>query len=323
MRKHLVGFGLAVVVLLAISAPSYAQLPGAIFTTNSDGSGVNLNIYPSKDAVYLNGGPPGGAPVTAAALPDGTYVFQVTDPSGKTLLSLDAGKCRQFVISGSIMTAVVVTGCEHKTGTDIDEPGAITVQLMPYADTPNNGGEYKAWATPVADYINGCVALGISSALALDTVDCGKAAGDFHGFVPRHSKTDNFKAKNETVSFEVDTYFHGPSYNLIVGICEIWIDTLGVQNTRCSTTTDPFAHVDNPEVGISQIILYNQTGCINFTGDIEQRTANGTLVTTSSFGPTNSTISLPPPGAPGTSITIDIPVKQNTTGTIRIDVYCN
>ncbi|MDB4961148.1 MAG: hypothetical protein JWP01_1147 [Myxococcales bacterium] len=27
--------------------------------------------------------------------------------------------------------------------------GAITVQLFPYLDTPNNGGEYKVWMTPV------------------------------------------------------------------------------------------------------------------------------------------------------------------------------
>lgn len=307
MRKHLLGLGLAVAVLLVFSAPSsHAQLPGAIFTTNSTGSGVNLNIYPSKDAVYLNGGPPGGAPVTAAALPDGTYVFQVTDPPGKTLLSQDAAKCRQFVIAGSIMTAVVVTGCEHKTGTDIDEVGAITVQLMPYADTPNNGGEYKAWATPVGDYLNGCAALGVPN--GLDVVDCGETPGDYHGFVPRHSKTDNFKVKVPLVNIEIDTYFHDANYNLIPGICETWIDTLGVQNVRCSTTNTLWAHVDNAEVGVNQIVLFNQPGCMNFTGDVNIRKPNGTLVTSFSFrGET----------------TLDFTIKPSTTGTIRIDVYCN
>src|SRR5262245_24922503 len=34
-----------------------ASLPGAIFTTLANGSEVNFNIFPSKDAVYLDGGP--------------------------------------------------------------------------------------------------------------------------------------------------------------------------------------------------------------------------------------------------------------------------
>ena len=42
-------------------------LPGAIFTTDSTCSGVDLNIYASKDLVYLNGGP---AHPGAASLPD-------------------------------------------------------------------------------------------------------------------------------------------------------------------------------------------------------------------------------------------------------------
>ena len=47
---------LAVTTMLA--APLYAFAPsGAIFTTLSDGSEVNLNIFPSKEAVYLDGGP--------------------------------------------------------------------------------------------------------------------------------------------------------------------------------------------------------------------------------------------------------------------------
>src|SRR5258708_28318388 len=145
------------VLILALSVPASAQLSGAIFTTDVNGSEVNANIYPSKDAVYLTGGPPRGAPPTAASLPDGTYVFQVTDPSGKHLLSTDAAKCRQFTVANGIITGVVnVGGCQHATGTDADEPGAVTVQLIPYLDTPNNGGEEKALATPVANYLDGC-----------------------------------------------------------------------------------------------------------------------------------------------------------------------
>lgn len=81
--------------VLTRQAPS-----GAIFTTVSDGSEVNCN-YPSKDSVYLDGGPGPGAPQHAAGLDDGTYVFQVTDPSGRVLLSIDPAGCRRFVVTGA------------------------------------------------------------------------------------------------------------------------------------------------------------------------------------------------------------------------------
>src|SRR6185312_10621435 len=104
--------------LVLPALPAHADAPsGAIFTTVADGSEVNFNIYASKDDVYLDGGPGPGAPQTAAGLDDGTYVFQVTDPPGKTLLSTDAAKCREFKVSGGIITGVVAAGgCEHKTG---------------------------------------------------------------------------------------------------------------------------------------------------------------------------------------------------------------
>src|SRR5438046_6758042 len=110
MRRLL--FGLAVVVFLAAAFASlHASAPsGAIFTTLADGSEVNYNIYQAKEDVYLDGGPGPGAPQTAAGLDDGTYVFQVTDPSGKTLLSTDPAGCRQFTVSGGIITGVVAYG---------------------------------------------------------------------------------------------------------------------------------------------------------------------------------------------------------------------
>src|SRR5438309_706990 len=139
MRKTLLGIALSMAMLISLSAA--AQLPGAIFTTLPDGSEVNYNIYALKTDVYLDGGPGPGAPQGAAGLPDGRYVFQVTDPSGKSLLSTDALQCREFDVNAGIITAAVGP-CPHVTGSDIDH-GAKTVQLMPYLDTPNPGGEYK------------------------------------------------------------------------------------------------------------------------------------------------------------------------------------
>jgi hypothetical protein len=299
------------VILFAASVPAHAQLSGAIFTTVSNGSEVNANIYPSKDSVFLSGGPPPGAPQGAASLPDGTYVFQVTDPSGKTLLSTDIALCRQFTVAAGIITGVVnVGGCQHVTGLSIDH-GAATVQLVPYLDTPNNGGEYKAWATPVANYLEGCSALGVADGLSV--VDCGTTGGDVHGFIPAHSKTDNFKVKNNAVNLEVDTHFVNSSGNLILGLCETWIDTLGVSNTRCSESNPAigdlgWAHVEDLETGIHQFVIPSQPGCTTFTGGVDQYIGNK-LVTTQLFS--------------GPPATIDIQIKPNFSGTIEIDVYCN
>ena len=163
----------------ATGALTPVTMRGAIFTTTVDGSRVNANLYDAKPDVYLDGGPGVNAPPKAASLPAGDYYFQVTDPSGKTLLSSDAITCRRFHVSenGVIDAVVPAGGCEHATGVDNDQAalGAITVQLMPFDDTPNKGGEYKVWATAVASY--------------------GMGPDRTHGFAPRDSKTDNFKVR--------------------------------------------------------------------------------------------------------------------------------
>lgn len=249
-----------ILLALAVSLltlPAHAQLSGAIFTTVADGSEVNFNIYAAKTDVYLDGGPGPGAPQTAAGLPDGTYVFQVTDPPGKTLLSTDIAACRRFQVSAGIITALVTSNptcsAPHLTGISIDH-GSLTIQLMPYLDTPNNGGEYKVWATPVADY--GCP--------ALTSVDCSVGT---HGFIPSDSKTDNFKVKVSSVR-EIDTRFHDTNNNgaLIDGLGITWTDTDGASNDKWSYYNQALdvnheAHVEAPENGTHLITIPNQAGC--------------------------------------------------------------
>jgi hypothetical protein len=157
-------------------------LPGAIFTTNADGTRVNQNIFPDKCSVYLDGGPGPNAPQGAAGLTAGDYFFQVTDPSGQTLLSTDPVVSRQFRVSGGIITGVSGLG-NHLTGLDQDH-GARTIQLCPYLDTPNPGGVYKVWVTPVDDFHGDPT-----------KVDNACGHGCFHGFLPAASKTDNFKIR--------------------------------------------------------------------------------------------------------------------------------
>src|SRR6185369_10256986 len=90
MRSNSLRSLIATVALALFCAPGLAlsaPLPGAIFTTDSICSGVDLNIYGSKDDVYLDGGP---AHVGAAGLPEGDYYVKVTAPDG-TLLGTSVG----------------------------------------------------------------------------------------------------------------------------------------------------------------------------------------------------------------------------------------
>lgn len=200
------------------AAGSEVRLSGAIFTTTVDGSVVNENVrYEMKEDVYLDGGPGPNAPVHAAALPEGDYYFQVTDPSGKDLLSTDHISCRKvrvnrhgvidhvyagtnWVLRRGTLTSV---GFTHSSGIDRDwrSKGAITVQLFPYDDTPNPGGVYKVWLTRVEDYAG---AWG-DSYVPSDTVPVNGESyspGNYHGFIPARCKTDNYKVKHKRVVVE-------------------------------------------------------------------------------------------------------------------------
>src|SRR6266478_2094099 len=114
-RKWLGVIALSVVIgVLLVSMPKVQMsaatppLSCAIFTTDITGAIVNQNQYSAKcgpSGVYLDGGPGPSAPATAAGLPDGDYYFQVTDPSGKTLLSTDAVQFRVLTVSGGLITS--------------------------------------------------------------------------------------------------------------------------------------------------------------------------------------------------------------------------
>ena len=171
----------------AVMAAQSAPVTGAIFTTDQNSTFVNGNVYDTATEVYLNGGPRPNAPCTAAGLPNGDYYFQVTDPSGKVLLSYEFVDGANHPIVDISQRKVNVTGGLMKSYsgtryTGIGKcSGAITVELFPYLRTPNPGGEYKVWMTPVGDYACG----GVSN-----QNDCTIG---FFGFIPSKSKTDNFK----------------------------------------------------------------------------------------------------------------------------------
>lgn len=246
---------------------------GAIFTTDVTGTEVNVNQYAAKPDVYLNGGPGVNAPIGAAGLsPDGIYVFQVTDPSGKNLLSEDPAQCREVQVSNGVITGTVaVSGClPHATGGTITQgsvtsttvelctlPQGMTDAASCFLDTPNNGGVYKAWMTPLAQY-----------QCDVTLVDCGNVNGSKgykHGFVPSQSKTDNFKVTSVPIR-EIDTDFVGPDGQYIDGLGVTWTDPLGATNQKWSEWNPAVlayheAHVESVEPGTHYITVDNQPGC--------------------------------------------------------------
>ncbi|MGY1695076.1 hypothetical protein ACI780_09200 [Geodermatophilus sp. SYSU D00814] len=251
---------------------------------------MNLNIYAAKEDVYLNGGPGVNAPDDAAGLPAGTYSFQVTDPSGKTLLSTDPVSCRQFTVDESgVITSVTPSGaCAHVTGASTED-GGLTVQLFPYLDTPNNGGVYKVWVSPT------------------ELLDC-TAPGNKNCFVPRYSKTDNFKVRND-VPIEIDTRFsrHGQA-GYIDGLAVTWFDTLGASNVKFSEYAPALlafheAHVEAAEPGTHTIVVSDQAGCTI----VDAHGPDGVTYT-----PQNGTV----------TVTVKVGNNVRKSATYFVDVHC-
>jgi hypothetical protein len=297
MSSVVSALGLVVATLAAPSA--WANVSGAIYTSLLDGSEVNFNIYGSKADVYLNGGPGKGAGTNAAGLaPDGRYIFMVTSPDGQ-LLSTDIASCRQVHVIGGLVRGIALPeatdpACPalHLNGAPSPQAGGATaVQLLPYSDTPNPGGEYKAWLTPKASF-----------ACDMDEVTC---ANGRHGFINSESKTDNFKVGS--VADEIDTrfWFNGqPLDNRAV----TWFDTHGASNTKWSYF-DPSrwimheAHVEAPEIGTHYISIANQPGCA--VGDVY---VDG--VKSRKRGPQT------------VPVKITKGMKSKGTFTVWVDVYC-
>ncbi|MGS0692544.1 hypothetical protein [Shewanella sp. 30m-9] len=254
-------------------------LSGAIFTTTADGGIVNENVrYGSKLEVYLDGGPRMNAPASAAALPDGNYYFQVTDPSGKQLLSLDPVDCREVKIENGVITQYLgesrayldkgkLVSCTefptngkktitvHEFNPDIDHGGtplnAMVIQLYPYADTPNKGGVYKAWMTPTDKY--------------------SEQNEGFHGFIPRYAKTDNFKVKEKKPQYGIIALrnYHDANLNCRLDLGEkfIWQWQYGIEdglNVRNDDNTN-----DESSGDPTTILLKEALGQLNDTWSLD------------------------------------------------------
>jgi hypothetical protein len=149
MRK-LALLPVALCALAACESPSLAVNPpldgaalnisGAIYTTSAGCTGVNINIFSSKDSVYLDGGPQN---LNAAGLPEGAYWVQVTTPSG-TVLGTSAGATAIVGSDGRFLDCYHLSSILFRASNG--QPG--------YDDTDNAGGEYKVWISTNDDFVN-------------------------------------------------------------------------------------------------------------------------------------------------------------------------
>ena len=183
---------------------SCPPLTGAVKTTLPDGSAVNGNIYTSKSDVYVYGD----------QLGDVTTVYiRVTDPSGATVLS-------------DVKQVSVTDGSFGP------------VQLPAFADTPNNGGEYKVWVSSSTDFEHSC------------------------------TKTDNFKVKGEEPP--PPTPEPGTA-TAASGVCvnpgeSTGVVTVTVTNTDDATDQSVTYTVKVGDVSKTITLPDGQSGSVQFTG---------------------------------------------------------
>jgi hypothetical protein len=237
-----------VTTLFIYSDTASAGLSGAIYSTTKDGTAVNKNIFGSIRDVYVSGGPQN---LNASGLPNGTFYFQVTDPSGKTLLSTDNADCRQLnVTGGRVSGAAPAAGlCAHVNGTFNPANGTLPVQLAPFSSSPNKGNEYKVWIVPV-----GSATISGSDPKVLN-------------FTKSNSATDDFKAQAEEVvqgscqpssSLSVlvsgsDVVAYVPKGNWAVtlntGVAAVNVEGSSITNTLIPTTSVVNSCASNPITG--------------------------------------------------------------------------
>jgi hypothetical protein len=133
----------ALLTLATTSALMFAPFTGAIYTTDGSCTGVNLNIYNNRDAVYLDGGPNG----SGSGLATGYYYVKVTEPGGAVL--------------GTSVGTVTPTpvGVGHVNAGKFDQCYQLSLIVykadasLGYEPTTSGGGEYKVWISPDPDFV--------------------------------------------------------------------------------------------------------------------------------------------------------------------------
>ena len=260
IRIRLVFIATSIIVVGAIvtSVALMAPLPGAIFTTDVNCNGTDLNIYASKADVYVDGGP---AHTGAAGLPAGEYYIQVTEPDG-TLLGTSLGTNDETPVvvnaQGEFVTCYNLAAVVRTAS----NPGPFPVAPDGYDTTSNPGGEYKVWVSRVSTFAND------------DT------------------KTDNFKVKTDNpvppAMLNVFKYYDtDTSGTFNAGDVEIvgWEVKVGAQASfpiTAETKLTPVSIVVDPGCYTAQ--EGDATGWIHTTGKIDSQAVASGGSATISFG---------------------------------------
>jgi len=122
-----------------------------------------------------------------------------------------------------------------------NDPGGVTIALAnsscpaDFLASPNNGGAYKVWVTPVTSFVGDPT-----------KVDNSCGTGCFHGFVPSATKTDNFK-----INFAAGTF------------C---LTVKKVDDTSMPVAGWPFSVIDT--VGVTNGYFTDQNGIFSLCGQV-------------------------------------------------------
>ena len=144
MKSARLALGLLASFVCVVSVS--AQAPGPVQTL--DGSGAARPVFSSKDDVFLAAGAFPSDPCTASgSLSDSIYYFQVTDATGRSLLSTDTVERRAFrVRNGRIDSTYVNSPFPEPLPADFLAPvqthevgptsacGSSSIELAPFLD---------------------------------------------------------------------------------------------------------------------------------------------------------------------------------------------
>ncbi len=154
--------------LCLCASTALGQSGGSTFVLSRLGQHVPGNSFSRNDGVYLSGG---RAPsCQSAGLVDGDYYFEITDPAGTVLLTLDSVEERRVRVAGGVFVQYLGS---TRVSAPVGPCGALNVRLAPFTTSPYPSREYKVWLTRVEDY--------------------DPQGSHVFGFDPARSKSDNFR----------------------------------------------------------------------------------------------------------------------------------
>ena len=187
-----VRFPIAAIALMLCSLGALAQVPdttvpnlprasGIVTTVNASSAAVS--VFSNKEDVFFTAGPTASPCAFSQFVPDGRYYLQVTDLSGRRLLSSDALTERAVTVRNGVLAAY--NGTTHATQSQ-GPCGALAVGVAPFRDAGNLVASYLLWLTPAATLVG--------DPTQVDPV-CG--SGCFHGFQPDFSLTTSFRVEDK------------------------------------------------------------------------------------------------------------------------------